>query len=176
VARVSELRFRPATADDVDRVVELVTSAYRGEASTAGWTTEHHLLRGQRTDATMVASAIEDADGELVLAERDGDLLGCIHVQRHGAAAHFGMFAVDPARQAGGTGSAVLGAAEDRARAWGCATMDLEVIAQRGELIAWYERRGYARTGETAPFPYGDDRFGIPQRDDLHFVVLRRDL
>lgn len=156
--------------------MRLVTDAYRGEASTAGWTTEDALLKGQRTDADMVTAAVVDPSGEVVLAEADGVLVGCIHVQREGAAAHFGMFAVEPTLQAGGTGSALLAAAEDRARAWGCSAMDLEVVAQRAELIAWYERRGYRRTGETKPFPYGDERFGIPQRDDLHFVVLRRDL
>ena len=173
---VPEPTFRPATSDDVDAVVALVTSAYRGEASTAGWTTEDHLLKGQRTDPVMVTASIVDPAGEVVLAEVDGALVGCIHVQHHAGAAHFGMFAVDPTLQASGTGSALLAQAEARAQAWGCSSMDLEVIAQRSELIAWYERRGYRATGETKPFPYGDERFGLPQRDDLHFVVLRRGL
>lgn len=173
---MTDLAFRTAEPDDVAVIVRLVTDAYRGEASTAGWTTEDDLLKGQRTDPAMTAGAVLDPDGEVVLAEADGRLVGCIHVQRSGADAHFGMFAVDPTLQAAGTGSALLGRAEEQARAWGCASMDLEVVAQRAELIAWYERRGYARTGETKPFPYGDERFGIPQRDDLHFVVLRRDL
>ncbi|MCU1369542.1 MAG: GCN5-related N-acetyltransferase [Ilumatobacteraceae bacterium] len=171
-----DLIFRPAVPDDVDAIVGLVTAAYRGEASTAGWTTEDHLLKGQRTDAAMVAASVVDPSGEVVLAEAGGSLVGCIHVQRAGGRAHFGMFAVDPTRQAAGTGSALLARAEDQARTWGCSTMDLEVVGQRAELIAWYERRGYAATGETKPFPYGDERFGVPQRDDLHFVVLRRDL
>jgi GNAT superfamily N-acetyltransferase len=173
---VTELTFRPAVPDDVDAIVRLVTDAYRGEASTVGWTTEDHLLKGQRTDAVMVTASVVDPSGEVVLAESGGALVGCIHVQRAGDGAHFGMFAVDPTLQAGGTGSALLDQAQALARAWGCATLDLEVVAQRSELIAWYERRGFARTGETKPFPYGDERFGVPQRDDLHFVVLRRDL
>ena len=171
-----DLTFRPAVEADVTALVVLVTDAYRGVASTVGWTSEHELLLGQRADAPMVTAAIDDADGQVALAEADGHLVGCIHLQRSGDAAHFGMFAVDPTRQATGTGSALLAHAEDLARSWGCTTLDLEVIAQRHELIAWYERKGYARTGDTKPFPYGDERFGIPQRDDLHFVVLRRDL
>ncbi|CAN5517774.1 GNAT family N-acetyltransferase [soil metagenome] len=173
---MTDLSFRAATVTDVDPVVALVTSAYRGEASTAGWTSEDHLLKGQRTDAAMVSAAVSDRDGTVLLAEREGHLLGCIQLTRAGGEAHFGMFAVDPALQAGGVGSALLTHAEDLARSWGCSTMDLEVIAQRELLIAYYERRGYRRTGESTPFPYGDERFGLPQRDDLHFVVLRREL
>jgi len=175
-APVSDLTFRTATVDDVAPVVALVTSAYRGEVSTQGWTSEDHLLKGQRTDPTMATEAIEDPAGRVVLAERHGDLLGCIHVTHAGTAAHFGMFAVDPTLQAGGVGSALLTHAEDVARSWGCTTMDLEVIAQRDLLIAYYARRGYLPTGVTTPFPYDDERFGIPQRDDLYFVVLQREL
>lgn len=177
VGAVSDLTFRTATAADVALIVALVTAAYRGEASTAGWTSEHHLLKGQRTDAAMVAAAISDPGGTVLLAERDADILGCVQVTHASGAAHFGMFAVDPTLQNEGVGSALLSRAEDLARGpWACASMDLEVIAQRARLIAYYERRGYRLTGETKPFPYGDERFGIPQRDDLHFVVLRRDL
>jgi hypothetical protein len=37
-------------------------------------------------------------------------------------------------------------------------------------------RRGYARTGELLPFPYGNDRFGLPLRDDLQFEALEKEL
>ena len=108
LGEVTDLTFRGATVDDVDALVALVTSAYRGEASTAGWTSEDHLLKGQRTDPAMVEAAITDPDGTVLLAERNGVLLACIQVSHAGPAADFGMFAVDPTRQAGGVGSALL--------------------------------------------------------------------
>lgn len=171
------LSIRTATASDVDAVVDLVTSAYRGEASRAGWTTEADLLDGQRTDAEEVGSAIDDASSVVLLAERDDAVVGCIKVDRgDGGRAHFGMFAVAPNQQSGGIGGALLDAAEGLASDWGCRELALEVLRQRTELQEWYRRRGYQPTGETLPFPYGDERFGRPRRDDLVFEVLSRPL
>jgi hypothetical protein len=59
---------------------------------------------------------------------------------------------------------------------WGAREMHMTVISVREDLIAWYERRGYRRTGRTTPFPYGDERSGIPLRDDLHFELLVKEL
>jgi ribosomal protein S18 acetylase RimI-like enzyme len=86
------------------------------------------------------------------------------------------MFAVDPVAQGSGLGKRVLAEAERLAREeWGCRSMHMTVIVQRDELIGWYQRRGYRRTGQFKPFPYGDERFGIPRRDDLRFEVLSKD-
>lgn len=168
--------FRTATTADVDAIVALVESAYRGESGRRGWTTESHLLDGQRTDAADVRSLIERPGSRIVLAERDGRLLASCHIERQGDNGYFGMFAVDPAGQRGGLGKLVLAEAERIAREeWHCRGMRMTVIVQREELIAWYNRRGYRRTGEYQPFPYGDERFGIPRRDDLRFEVLRKD-
>ena len=179
-ADVAPLRFafRAGTVADVDAVVALVESAYRGEASRQGWTTEADLLDGQRTDAPGVAELIGRADGIVLLAAVDTQLLACAHVQRmpvmeQGSAAYFGMFSVRPCLQGGGIGSAVLAEAERIAREdWRCREMQMTVISIRDDLIAWYERRGYRRTGTCKPFPYGDERFGIPKRDDLRFELL----
>ena len=172
-----ELAFRAATAADIPAVVALVESAYRGESGLRGWTTESHLLDGQRTDARDVGEAIERLDSLVLLAERDGALVACCHLEKQDGAAYFGMFAVDPSRQTGGVGKQVIAHAEQLARTrWGVDRMRMTVIVQREELIAFYERRGYARTGQFKPFPYGDARFGIPRRDDLRFEVLEKPL
>ncbi|HET7931372.1 MAG TPA: GNAT family N-acetyltransferase [Rhodanobacteraceae bacterium] len=175
------LRFRAATAADVDAVVALAHSAYRGDASRAGWTTEADLLDGQRTDAREVAGLIERAGSMIVLAEMDGDpadsLLACCHLERQGEHAYFGMFSVRPTAQGHGTGRAMLAEAERIAREeWHCRALRMTVIDVRAELIAWYERRGFRRTGEYRPFPYGDPRFGVPKRDDLRFEWLVKEL
>jgi N-acetylglutamate synthase-like GNAT family acetyltransferase len=170
-------QFRTAAEADIPAIVALVESAYRGESGRRGWTTESDLLDGQRTDAADVADAIARPDSRVLLLERDGRLLACCHLERKGEAAYFGMFAVDPAQQTGGLGKRLLGEAERQAsQDWGCRLMEMTVIVQRQELIAWYERRGYHRTGNYKPFPYGQERFGIPRRDDLRFEVLVKEL
>ncbi|HET6805446.1 MAG TPA: GNAT family N-acetyltransferase [Frateuria sp.] len=169
----SQPTYRMATAADIPAIVALVESAYRGESGRRGWTTESDLLDGQRTDAAGVADALSRPGSCILLLEHDGQPLASCQLERKGEAAYFGMFAVDPARQAGGLGKRLLGEAERLAREdWGCRLMEMTVIVQREELIAWYERRGYRRTGQFAPFPYGDERFGIPRRGDLRFEVL----
>lgn len=169
--------FRCATQADIPAVVALVESAYRGDSGRRGWTTEANLLDGRRTDEADVGAVIARPDSRIVLLERDGRLLASCHVERQGDAAYFGMFAVDPAQQTGGLGKLLLGEAERIAREeWHCRAMEMTVIVQRHELIAWYERRGYRRTGTYKPFPYGDERFGLPRRDDLRFELLVKDL
>lgn len=176
-SKPESLTFRTASADDVQAIVALVQAAYRGEASRAGWTTEADLLDGQRTDANEVAALIHAPDSRILLAERGGDLLASAHLEKHGANCRFGMFAVHPHRQRAGLGKAVLAEAERIAREeWGCHAMQMTVITLRTELIAWYERRGYRRTGAFKPFPYGDVHFGIPKRDDLRLEVLQKPL
>lgn len=166
--------YRFATPADIPALVALIESAYRGESSRTGWTTEADLLDGQRTDPDGVAEVIAAADSRMLLAFRDGAAIGCCQLERRPeAVAYFGMFAVDPGRQGGGLGRALLAEAERVAAAdWGSAEMHMTVIRQREDLIAWYVRRGYTRTGRMSPFPYGDERFGVPQIDDLEFELL----
>ncbi len=158
-------------------IVALVHSAYRGDASRAGWTTEADLLDGQRTDADDVRSCIARARSIVILAEQEGSLVACAHVADEHGAGYFGMFAVAPGLQGSGIGTRVLAEAERVVRdEWQLSAMRMTVIDIRDELIAYYERRGYTRTGIKKPFPYGDERFGLPKRADLRFEVLEKRL
>lgn len=170
-------RYRAAHASDVQAVVALVQSAYRGEASRVGWTTEADLLDGQRTDVEAVTAIIATPASRILLCEQPGELLASAHLEKSGLTCQFGMFAVRPDQQGGGIGRAMLAEAERIARdEWNCSEMQMLVIPLRSELIAWYERRGYHRTAIFKPFPYGDVRFGIPKRADLRLEVLRKSL
>jgi ribosomal protein S18 acetylase RimI-like enzyme len=172
-----DLAFSSATLDDVDALVALVTSAYRGDASRAGWTTEADLLDGNRIDPGVLRADIERPRSQVLLARRDGQLLACAHVAVEDGTGYFGMFAVLPGLQRGGIGKAVLAEAERIVREdWRLPLMRMTVIDLREELIAWYERRGYRRTGIKKPFPAVDPRFGIPKRGDLRFEVLEKAL
>lgn len=172
---MTALGFRRATIADIDAIVPLVHSSYRGDASRAGWTTEADFLDGQRTDRAEVHAAIERAHSCVLLAERTGALVACAQVSIEDGAGYFGMFSVDPQRQGGGLGTKVLAEAERIVREeWRLSAMRMTVIDVRDELIAFYERRGYRRTGIKKPFPATDPRFGIPRRDDLRFEVLEK--
>ncbi len=173
-----------APGDVVDEIVDLVQSAYRGDASRAGWTTEADLLEGQRVDAPMVRDVLEGSDSLILTARTvapeggpSGGLIGCCELrhQELDNSAYLGMFAVSPGLQAAGLGRRILAEAErvvvDR---WGSDHLAITVIDAREELIAWYERRGFVRTGEIGSFPYGDERFGVPLRPDLAFVGLSK--
>ena len=181
-ANPPSLSFRKAEPADVPAIVALVESAYRGDASRAGWTTEADMLDGQRVDAIGVGDIVARSGNCILLALGAGDaldsrLLACCHLERQGDSCYFGMFSVKPTMQAAGVGKRTLAEAERLARdQWKCTTMEMTVISVRDELIAWYERRGYRRSGRYKPFPYGDERFGIPKRDDLRFELLVKQL
>ena len=167
------------TAADIADYVELVSSAYRGEGSKQGWTTEADLLGGQRLDAPMAEEMLAEADSQILLArDEQGRAVASIYVREpEDGAAYLGVLAVSPVGQGKGVGSSLISLAEAWvAERWGATSMRMSVINKRDELIAYYERRGYERTGDVEPFPYGDERFGVPKVDDLEFVLLSKPL
>lgn len=169
--------FRTASLKDVDAVVALVESAYRGECSRQGWTTEADLLDGQRTDRHEVTGLIQHSSSVILLCEANDKLLASVHLMKKHNYSYLGMFAVSPDSQAKGIGSQLLQQAEKYVQdEWNSSVLRMAVIAQRVELIAWYQRKGYRLNGETREFPYGDERYGIPKRDDLVLLMLEKKL
>ena len=169
---MSEVVFRAATLDDVAALHPLIERAYRGETAKAGWTHEADLLFDTRTSAEELTALIADPDRVILLAHRDDVLIGCVQVARASEdLAYLGMLTVEPTLQASGLGRRLLAAAEAEALSrFGARRMEMTVIQRRAELIAWYERRSYAPTGETRPFPVD------PPRPELDFVVLEKGL
>ena len=168
----------PADPRDLEAVAALVNSAYRGETSRRGWTTEADYLDGQRTDAETLRRDLAGNENAVLLTYRDGEdglLLGTVWLEPAGEEAwYLGMLTVRPDQQARQLGRTVLAGAEAEAARRGAKRVIMTVVNIRDTLIAWYERRGYRLTGETRPFPYDDERFGVPRRDDLAFVVLEK--
>ncbi|AMS06025.1 GNAT family N-acetyltransferase [Acidipropionibacterium acidipropionici] len=171
------LSTRFAAPDDAERIHRIVEAAYRAKGEGAGWTTESGILDGQRTDLREISELIANPDGGLLTLREDDRIVATCQLERRSDHAYFGMFAVDPAAQAHGLGKYLLSEAGRVGREeWGLSQMRLTVIAARTDLIAWYERRGFRPTGATSPFPYGDERFGIPRVEGLHFVEFSMDL
>lgn len=172
------LNFREAMTEDIPALHRLIESAYRGDSAKRGWTHEADLLDGQRTDQAALTAIVNDPD-QVILASADGDkIIGCVQLSRvDDTLAYLGMLTVDPDIQSTGLGKKLLEASESFCREnWNAAAIEMTVIRQRSELIAYYERRGYRKTGENRPFPHGDTRFGKPKTLALEFLVLRKDI
>lgn len=177
------LSFRRATTSDIPLLLPLISRAYRGDASRAGWTTEADLVTGDRIDAAGLSEKITHPDAAvLVGADSASDsIVSCCEVVHLAGTktGYFGLFAVDPLLQGGGIGKSVMRFAEEFARSeWGVERMELTVIWTRTELLAWYARRGYMKTGERREFPWEllKEMKGKALRDDLSFEVLVKQL
>jgi GNAT superfamily N-acetyltransferase len=168
-----------ATDADVPAAVELINRAFRGRGADASWSTEERYIEGTRTNEEMLRDEMAaHANARLLLwREPDNTLLGCVWMQpEEDNVWYLGSLSVAPQEQKAGLGRRLLAAAEDWARARGAREIRMTVVHVRAALLDWYARRGYALTGETKPFPYGDARYGKPTRDDLYFVVLSKRL
>lgn len=163
-----------AATKDVPALVKLVNSAYRGEASTKGWTTEAHLLKGDlRTDETNLLQQINNTNAVVLkYSNDDGQITGCVYLDKQQDKLYLGMLSVSPTVQSQGIGKKLLQAAEQFAKEQYCHSVYMTVISVRYELIEWYRRHGYNPTGATKSFPT-DDRFGIPTQA-LEFIILEK--
>lgn len=166
--------YRQASREDIPALVELVNSAYRGESSKKGWTTEADLLDGIRTDEQALNDLIS-TKGSVMLVQEDenGQIVGCVNLQSKPGKLYLGMLTVSPLLQGGGIGKKLLYAADEFARQQNVPFIEMTVISVREELINWYKRHGYQETGEKKPFPSNDPRFGIPKQV-LEFIVLEK--
>ncbi len=165
----------PATTADVPALNQLVNSAYRGDSSRRGWTTEADLLDGIRTDEAALHQMLQNPAVTLLKYETADQLIGCVYLEKKEDALYLGMLTVSPDAQANGLGKELMAAAEALAIEQQCNRMTMTVLPMRHELIAFYERRGYRKTGETQPFPSTDPRFGLPKQP-LEFVVMEKKL
>jgi ribosomal protein S18 acetylase RimI-like enzyme len=163
------MEMRIATVEDIAGLVSLVNSAYRGEG---GWTGESHLIAGPRTRAADVEELIRARGGVILTGWEEGELAGCVYLQKREEKLYLGMLSVWPAKQAAGVGKELMAAGMEYARQQGCMAIRIKVISVREELIAWYERQGFRRTGEAEPFHAGE-RFGMQKRP-LELAVLER--
>jgi len=169
--------IRLANPDEAQQITALIERAYRGEESKSGWTSEADLLTGPRTSVDEIAAIMREPLARFLVAT-DGtkDLAACALIRNEEASGYFGMFAVRPNIQGAGLGKAMLDAAERNIKdLWRLNTVYMTVINLRHELIAYYERRGYKRTGERKPFPFDLPSLGAT-RTDFHLTVLRKSI
>jgi ribosomal protein S18 acetylase RimI-like enzyme len=164
-----------AVVEDAPELDKLVNSAYRGDSSRQGWTTEADLLDGTRTDAAAIAENIQAPATTLLKYVKENEILGCVELRNHNGKLYLGMLTVSPRLQGTGIGKELLKAAEVEARKQKCSSIYMTVISIRQELIEWYVRHGYQLTGERKPFAFNDPRFGQP-KIKLEFVVLEKKL
>lgn len=168
------MKITKATEDDVEQLVQLLNSAYRGESSRQGWTTEADLIAGERrTDAKNLADVMRIPGSVILKYTNDQQqIIGTVNLQKHDNRLYLGMFSVSPAAQGGGIGRQLLIAAEEHAREVGCGIIYMSVISVRTELIDWYKRNGYVDTNERKPF-YEDDLTGR-HLQKLEFAILEK--
>ena len=165
-----------ADEKDITSLVALMDSAYRGENSKQGWTSEADLFIGnKRTDETTVANLIKKPGSVfLKYLNEERVLEGCVFLHKKDNRIYLGMFSVSPSAQGKGIGKKLLVAADHYAKEHNCSSIYMTVITVREELIAWYERNGYQKTGKVLPFSV-DERYGIPTQS-LEMLVLEKHL
>ncbi|MGB5132911.1 MAG: GNAT family N-acetyltransferase [Steroidobacteraceae bacterium] len=171
------LSFRQAAMHEAEFIAALVNSGYRGESSKLGWTTEADLLDGTRTNKADIENMIRQPGSMVLLCTEGAEIIGTAHLELRGDQCQLGMLVIKPGLQGRGIGKDLMRSAEETAReTWGVHRIAMTVISIRHELIAYYERRGYRRTGRTKPF-VADDTHGYPKKSQpIEFIVMEKRL
>ncbi|MEL1254609.1 N-acetyltransferase [Flavobacterium sp. DGU38] len=164
-----------ATLEDIPALVKLINSAYRGESSKKGWTTEAHLLEGKRTDESEMTEIFLDAKNTILKFTENNKIIGSVLLVEKGHQLYLGMLTVSPELQNSGIGKKLLAEAENQAKALGLSSIIMTVISVREELIAWYKRHGYVDTGEREAFPENEIHVTISD-EPLEFIFLEKKL
>lgn len=172
---MSLCRYRSATSGDADTIAAIVESAYRS-TEVAGWTTEAHLVGGTRTSEDEITAAIQSDNSCLLIGELDEIIVSCCRLLSVGDAVHLSMFCVAPSRQGAGLGDELLRSVVAEARdRFGARRLTLQVISTRVELRRWYERHGFASTGERLPLSSAIDP-ALALVPGLDFTVYEREI
>lgn len=162
-----------ATVEDVSLLNTLINSAYRGESSKKGWTTEANILEGLRTTVEELTQTIQDPKNTILKFTDNNQIIGCVLLVEKEQQLYLGMLTVSPELQNSGVGKKLLQQAEIHASVLGLPKIVMTVISVREELIAWYKRNGYADTGAREPFPASDVHIPITE-EPLEFIVLEK--
>ena len=164
-----------ATLQNIPQLEILINSAYRGDSSKKGWTTEADLLDGIRTDVDSLKEMISRSGAIILQSFTEHNVLqGCVYLEKRKNKMYLGMLTVSPMLQAKGIGKQLLIEAEKYAQSQECSLIEMTVISVRTELIEWYKKHGYKDTGEKRPFP-NDIKFGIPKQP-LEFIVMQKEI
>jgi predicted N-acetyltransferase YhbS len=143
----------PATHDDIPAITKVVNSAYQGEPGSKSWTSESHLVAGQRTREDIIHSLLQQPSITMLkCTDEQQNIVGCVLLEKKKDTLYLGMLSVDPQVQASGIGKLLLQHAETFAREHHYNTITITVIDRRHELIDWYKRKGYMPTGNMQPF------------------------
>ncbi len=172
----SNIHITIAILSDVPAITALLNSAYRGESSTKGWTTEAHLIAGNtRTDENNLQQIMQQSGSILIkYTNEQQDIIGCVNLQQHANKIYLGMLSVSPHLQGLGVGKHLLQAAEEYAQYLKCGSIYMSVISLRTEIIHWYQRHGYKDTGERKPFI--EDALTGKHLQPLAFLILEKQM
>jgi len=167
----SHFRLGIASQDQAQAIADLVNLTYRGET---GWTRETHIIQGDRTNRQEVETAMSHPNAYFFIANQLQNLASCIYVAKEKDCAYIGFFSVHPSLQGQGLGKYVLEQAEAFAlRTLGVYKLVMFVVSQRPELIAFYQRRGYSRTGRIEAYPLHLG-IGVPKVPGLTIEYLEK--